>query len=334
VAVAGGLAAARLAPRWEAVAPPEASRFALLAVGDSGHREKWSPWLTPQRAVGDALEAAHRRSPANLLLLLGDNFYPDGLEEREAEARIAMNLVAPLCAFLDLSAPLGPRVEARCPVPAALRRPIPVLAVLGNHDWRAPESPGLQQDLIPRYLANFTLRKGGAWVYETEAGVSLVLLDSTPGRAQEELHHLRDALASARGPWRIVVSHHPIDASPRGDRLRSAIAEAGVPVHLWLAGHEHNLQISEPGAPGPALQAIAGSGSSPTDLKYEIPGRRFFHRSLGYARVDLVDDPAAPGRQELVVSLVAVRRVPAALWQRARLLARYTISPDGSVRGR
>jgi hypothetical protein len=79
---------------------------------------------------------------------------------------------------------------------------------------------------------------------------------------------------------------------------------------------------------------IAGSGSSPTDLKYDIPGRRFFHRSLGYARVDRVDDPAAHGRQELVVTLVAVRRVPAALWQRARLLARYSVSPDGSVRGR
>jgi hypothetical protein len=282
--------------------------------------------------VGDALEAAHRLHRADALLLLGDNFYPDGLEEREAEARIAMNLVAPLCAFLDLRAPLGPRVEPRCPVPAARRRPIPVLAVLGNHDWRAPESPDLEQDLIPRYLANFALRKGGAWVHETDAGVSLVLFDSTPGRKPGEVHHLRDALAAARGPWRVVVAHHPIDASPRGERLRQAIAEAGVPVQLWLAGHEHNLQISEPGPPGPALQAIAGSGSHPTPIRYDIPGRRFFQSSLGYARVDLVPDPAAPGREELVVTLVAVRPVPAALWQRARAVARYAVSRDGGVR--
>jgi hypothetical protein len=282
--------------------------------------------------VGDALEAGHRLRPADALLLLGDNFYPDGLETREAEARIAMNLVAPLCAFLDLSAPLGAQLEPACPVPAERRRPVPVLAVLGNHDWRAPESPDLQQDLIPRYLANFSLRKGGAWVRETDAGVSLVLFDSTPGRKPNEAKALRDALAAARGPWRVVVSHHPIDVSPQGERLRQAVAESGVPVQLWLAGHEHNLQISEPGRPGPALQAIAGSGSHPTAMKYDIPGRRFFESALGYARVDLVPDPAAPGREELVVTLVAVRPVPAALWQRARAVARYAVDPGGGVR--
>jgi hypothetical protein len=301
-------------------------------VGDSGHRAKIVPWLTPQRAVGDALASTHLRNPADYLLLLGDNFYPDGLEQGEAEARIAMNLVAPLCTFLDLSAPLGPNVEASCPEPAPRRRPIPLRAVLGNHDWRAPESPGLQRERVPQYLANYVLRADVAWLEETDAGVSLVFFDSTPGRAPEGARALTEALVRARGPWRVVVSHHPVDVSPKGDALRAAIAAAGVPVHLWLAGHEHNLQISEPGRPGPALQAIAGAGSHPTGVKYEVPGRRSFHRSLGYARVDLVPDAAAPGREELVVSLVAVRPVPAALWQRARVVARYAVAQDGGVR--
>jgi hypothetical protein len=327
-----GLGAAALAPRWDAPPLPPNARFSLLAVGDSGHLAKPLAWLTPQLAVGAALAATHRDRPADRLLVLGDNFYPDGLLEREAEARIAMNLVAPLCAFLDLSAPLGPKLEASCSVPPAERRPVPVRAVLGNHDWRAPESPDLQRDLVPRYLANWELRKGGAWLEETPAGVSLVYFDSTPGRSPEGAESLREALAGSHGPWRVVVSHHPIDASPKAEWLRRAIEEAGVPVHLWLAGHEHNLQISEPGTPGPALQAVAGSGSHATGVKYEIPGRRFFARSLGYARVDLVADPAAPGREELVVSLVAVRPVPAALWQRARTVARYVVAPDGSVR--
>ena len=282
--------------------------------------------------MGNGLASTHRQSPADYLLLLGDHFYPDGLEEREAEARIAMNLVAPFCAFLDLSAPLGARLEASCGVAPAARRPIPLLAVLGNHDWRAPESPDLQQDLVPRYLANWRLRKASTWVEETPAGVSLVLFDSTPGRSRGEVDALRDALASARGPWRVVVSHHPIDASGKSQAVREAIAEAGVPVHLWLAGHEHNLQISEPGRPGPALQAISGGGSSPTPPKYEIPGRRSFHQSLGYARVDLVEDPAAPGQEELVVTLVSVRPFPAAVWQRARVVARYAVGRDGHVR--
>ena len=143
---------------------------------------------------------------------------------------------------------------------------------------------------------------------------------------------MREALASARGPWRVVVSHHPIDATAKSQVLRDAIAAAGVPVHLWLAGHEHNLQISEPGRPGPALQVISGGGSDPTPPKYEIPGQRFFEQSLGYARVDLVADPASPGTDELVVTLVSVRPFPAAIWQRARVVARYAVGRDGSVR--
>jgi hypothetical protein len=332
VAAAALLALWLAAPRWDAPLPPAAARFSLLAVGDTGHRAKRFAWLTPQRAVGDALEATHRERPADLLALLGDNFYPDGLEARELEPRIAENLVAPYCAFLDLTAPLSARVEASCPLPAARRRPVPVRAVLGNHDWRAPESPDLQQDAIPRYLANWRLQKGGAYVEEAAAGVSVVFFDSTHGRTREGLVRLTEALASARGPWRVVVAHHPIDASPKGALVREAIAAAGVPVHLWLAGHEHNLQLGEPGAPGPALQVVAGGGSHATGLKYDLPGRRVFRRSLGYARVDLVPGGAGASEDALVVALVAVRPFPAARWRPARLAARFAVALDGTVR--
>jgi hypothetical protein len=339
-------------PSWDAPAAAPGARFSLLAVGDSGHRAKLLAALTPQRAVGDALAASHRHDPADLLVLLGDNFYPDGLEARELEPRIAENLVAPLCAFLELSAPLSARVEASCAVAADRRRPIPVRAVLGNHDWRAPESPDLQQDALPRYLANWRLQKGGAFVEETPQGVSLVYFDSTHGRTREGVRALTDALARSRGPWRIVAAHHPIDASAKGTLVREALAAAGAPVHLWLAGHEHNLQLGQPGRPGPALQVIAGGGSHATGLKYELPGRRVFRRSLGYARVDLVSEPAAasaaaaspaepgdvptvsaaPTGEELVVSLVAVRPYPAARWHAARVAARFAVSVDGRVR--
>jgi hypothetical protein len=77
---------------------------------------------------------------------------------------------------------------------------------------------------------------------------------------------------------------------------------------------------------------IAGAGSHPTGAKYDVPGRSSFQRTLGYARVDLVPDPAARGSEELVVSLVAVRPVPAALWQRARVVARYAVAQGGNVR--
>lgn len=327
------MAVPALVPGWDAPPAPAGSRFALLAVGDSGHLPKPLAALTPQRAVGDALAASHRDHPVDLLVLLGDNFYPDGLEARELEPRIDVNLVAPYCAFLDLTGPLSDRVEASCPLPEGRRHPVPVRAVLGNHDWRAPESPDLQQDAIPRYVANWRLQKGGVLVEETPAGVSLVYFDSTHGRTPEGLAGLSEALASARGPWRVVISHHPIDASPKGAAMRAALAAAGVPVQLWLAGHEHNLQLGEPGAPGPALQVVAGSGSHATGLKYDLPGRRVFRRSLGFARVDLVSGGHRGATEdELVVSLVAVRPFPAARWQPARLAARFGVSVDGRVR--
>ena len=330
------LAVPAVVPSWDAPAPLAGARFSLLAVGDTGHRPKRLAALTPQRAVGDALSTSHLRSPADLLVLLGDNFYPSGLEEGELETRIAVNLVAPYCAFLDLTAPLSARVAASCPLPAERRHPVPVRAVLGNHDWGAPESPDLQQDAIPRYLANWRLQKGGAFVEETAVGVSLVYFDSTHGRTREGLERLTEALVRARGPWRIVVTHHPIDVSPKGQLVREALDAASVPVHLWLAGHEHNLQLGEPGPPGPALQVIAGSGSHATGLHYDLPGRRVFRRSLGYARIDLTRGEArgAGGSStgELVVSLVSVRPFPAARWQPARLAARFAVSLDGRVR--
>ena len=112
------------------------------------------------------------------LLLLGDTFYPDGLKPSEAEARIDVNLIAPFCTFLDLSAPLGAKAEPHCPVAKGERRPVPVLSVLGNHDWNTPESPDLERDLVPQYVANWKLEKGGAWVYETPVGVRTVMAEA------------------------------------------------------------------------------------------------------------------------------------------------------------
>jgi hypothetical protein len=330
VGAAGGLLFAVRAPTWQAVAPPPESVWSLLAVGDTGMPPRSSGWLTPQRAVADAMAAADRAHPVDALVLLGDNFYPDGLEHATLESQIAANLVAPYCRFLDLSAPLSPQVEAACPLPARDRHVVPVLAVLGNHDHEAPESPKLQEETVSQYVANWRLQSGGAWVRETGAGVSLVFWDSTPGRARIEAEQLTEALLSSAGPWRIVVSHHPLDLTAKTAVVRAALLRADVPIHVWLSGHEHNLQVSEPGEPGPSLQVIAGSGSSARGIKYDLPGRRFFSERLGYARVDLIrPDPLRPEHEELVVSLVATRSLPVEVWRRPQLVSRWAVELSG-----
>ena len=318
------------APTWDAVEPPAGSVWSLLAVGDTGLPPRWKGWLTPQRGVGGALAAMDRAYPVDALALLGDNFYPDGLEEATLEAQLADNLVAPYCRFLDLTAQLSARIEAACPLPLRDRHPIPLFAVLGNHDYVSPASPKLQAERVSQYLANWRLEAGGAWVWETDAGVSVVFWDSTPGRMRSEIGRLGDALQASLGPWRIVVAHHPLDLTEKTEVVRAELARAGVPIHLWLSGHEHNLQVSEPGEPGPALQVIAGGGSSSRGIKYDVPGRRFFAERQGYARVDLVrPDSLRPHHEELVVSLIATRGMPVEFWRRARLVSRWAIEASG-----
>jgi hypothetical protein len=109
--------------------------------------------------------------------------------------------------------------------------------------------------------------------------------------------------------------------------MRRLLERAGVPVHVWLAGHQHNLQAFVGGAGSPALQLIAGGGS---DVREIVDGadasRRFASASLGFARIDAVegDDP------RLVASLFEVPAPP--LPSRPRLAARYAVSPGGAVR--
>ena len=87
--------------------------------------------------------------------------------------------------------------------------------------------------------------------------------------------------------------------------MEGAIREAGVPVQLMLAGHEHNLQLLESTRRAPASWSIAGGGSSPDRVKSESRGRLFTYEGLGFARVDLVGSEA---RERLMVTLYAAPR--------------------------
>ena len=87
----------------------------LLAVGDTGDRWGPLPWLFEgQLAVGTAMRREHARAPVDALMLLGDNFYPDGLLATELVPRIVENVARPYCAFIDPSAELRPFLDGRC----------------------------------------------------------------------------------------------------------------------------------------------------------------------------------------------------------------------------
>jgi hypothetical protein len=339
--VAATLACARppqpATPAWPS---HDAVRLSLLAVGDTGRRAPRFPRPHLQRVVGDALAREHARRPADALLFLGDNFYYRGLERADLVDRMRMNVVRPYCRFVDLSGPRSREVEASCPVPAAERRPIPILAVLGNHDYGAPESPELQRREAPRFVANWRMMEGLAETVELPGGVSLVLLDSMLLREGADPAPLAEALRRARGPWRVLVAHHPLARvrlrGERGEALDAAYREsvlaairaAGVPVQLVLSGEEHNLQAVALEPPAPALQVVAGGGGDVRPVDAASPAH-FALASLGFARVDLVAD--APG-DRLVASLFATD--PGLLGRpRTHLAARFAVDLDGRVHG-
>jgi 3',5'-cyclic AMP phosphodiesterase CpdA len=306
----------------------------LLAVGDIGTYRADLHFLDAEWAVGAGMAAEDRRQPVTALVFLGDNFYPRGLTTAELVQRIRRNLVGPFCRFADLRGPRSREAESACPLPPAERHPVPLYAVLGNHDRGSPESPDLERRAIPEFLSNWSMPDGAVDVVELPGGVSLVLFDSTQRGSEEATAHLARAIARARGPWRILAMHHPIaphEASARPARhlpapaLR-ALEEAGVPVQMLLAGHDHSLQIVQADPPG-ALQVIAGGGSSQRPLR-EPPyaNRRFALVSTGFARIDAYGQGAA---QRLEVSLFSVRRYPLFLPIEPRLVSRWQVDLEG-----
>jgi len=342
--VAGRVAVAACAVLLAAAAggPPasaQPARLSLLAVGDAGAPPAEPDHYATQLAVAAAMAASDRAQPAHGLVLLGDNFYPDGLRSDELVLRLRANLVRPYCRFLELGGRRAEELADACTLPAAERHPLPIFAILGNHDHMAPEGATLQREAPRRLLANWRMPLGAAAVYELPGGVSLVLLDSTPIFEGADAAPLVEALRAARGPWRILAAHHPIANRDRGvekerharyrSRVLAAVAAAGAPVQLLLAGHEHNLQVLVLDAPAPRLHVVAGGGSGARSLHGPDPRREAGFERPGFARVDLVGDGSGA---RLVASLYGLPRLPLRLVSdRPRLLSRWSVDLAGRV---
>ncbi len=320
----------------------EPVRFSLLAVGDTGAPPRDDEDYPRLLRVAGAIAAEDRHRAAQALLLLGDNFYERGLRADELEERVRANLVAPFCRFVALEGARWHEVADACPEPPERRNPVPIFAVLGNHDHLSPGSPALQREAVPRFVSNWRMAADPVEQVELARGVSLIAFDSEWLVEGGDAAPLRDALRSAAGPWRIVAAHRPIfelrptdggdDARRERDyirRVRDAIASAGVPVQLFLAGHEHSLQVLRDQAPAPALHVIAGSGSDTKSLKVAHAKRLFGLAAPGFARIDLVGEGRAA---RLVASLYRIPpppldRAPGWRW----LAARFAVDLAGNV---
>ena len=231
-----GLAAALVASpvlSLRGATPEPTLRF--LAVADTGSGNQH------QQAVADQMAAVHWRQPVDLVVLGGDNIYPDG-----DMARIGPTFLTPYRALLAAK--------------------VPFHAVLGNHDIRTDNG-----DPQVRYPL-FGMK--GRWYALRQGPVEFFFLDTNVNAPwQHQLPWLRQALARSTSPWKVVVGHHPTYSSGfYGDdpgaqaRLGPLFKRYGV--QLYINGHEHNYERTLPidgvtylvvGGGGAALRPILGN---------------------------------------------------------------------------
>lgn len=212
---------------------PRGAVLRLAVTGDTGKGTE---------AVAAGIAALHRTAPVDAILLAGDTFYPCGVTS-EHDPR--WSLVAPLT-----------------------RIGVPLLPVLGNHDFCGKSDPDAQ------------IRATGVvdhWRFPARQYIvrspfaDFLFLDTTPlvkGKANGVAPAIREAFSKSSVPWRIVVGHHPVISSgyhgyfPRKEvsRMRELIPLLReMKVDAFLAGHDHHQELIR----GRMMHLISGAGSSP-----------------------------------------------------------------------
>jgi 3',5'-cyclic AMP phosphodiesterase CpdA len=211
---------------------PDPARLRFLATADSGSGN------ANQLAVGARMAEAHRREPVDLVVMAGDNIYPDG------------DLALVETTFLR-------------PYRGLLQAGVPFHAVLGNHDIRTANG-NPQVAYKPFGMAGrwYTLRRGPVEFFMLDTNVN-----ADWGR---QLPWLRRALAASTAPWKVVVGHHPIVSSGHyGDdpvaRARLAPLFKRHGVQLYINGHDHNYERSVP-IDGTTYLVVGGGGAYLRDV--------------------------------------------------------------------
>jgi hypothetical protein len=247
--------------------------YRFVAVGDAGH-----PGAVHDR-VRDAVATTCSARGCDLVVLLGDNLYPEG-PERDDDPR-----------FDQVIADYFPIA--------------PVAMVLGNHDYgpggRHPEVA----DRELRWAAKRPEIVASGRVWTARGGpAELVGIDTTRafwGGEADQVAWLA-TLPPASG-WRVLVAHHPWRSEGPHGNAGAYEGWPGIPwlsgaavarlydrgvcgrFDLALAGHDHILAH----LPGPCgeMLAIAGVGSSPTQVVDRADDALFAAAVPGFVWVEL-----------------------------------------------
>ncbi|MBP7140830.1 MAG: metallophosphoesterase [Opitutaceae bacterium] len=219
------------------VAPPDGSvRF--LAFGDWG-RDGKAFQLSVAEQMGRAAAASH----SQFLIVLGDNFYNDGVESVESRQWTT--------SFEDVYT--APSLQ------------VPWYVALGNHDYRKNSEAQVAYTLFsPRWkmparyysvtrriddstTVQFFIMDSTPYTVSPKSGQALKFGDASRQDTAAQTAWLEDALKTSKARWKIVCAHHPVySSSLHGDT--PALVKAIEPllekygVQIYLNGHEHDMQ--------------------------------------------------------------------------------------------
>jgi hypothetical protein len=190
--------------------PPSALRFLVIGDGGSG--------MTGQKKIATQMLGQYEKNPYKLILMLGDNIYPDGDVHKYGKER-----------FLDpYSSLLNPP------------RKVSFKPVLGNHDVLF----GFQSDSVrffkmPAAYYDFTYQGACFYALNTNA------FDS------KQAQWLGQRLKACKLPWKIVYGHHPMFSSGLHGST-AVLLKSLLPileqnrVNLYLSGHDHDYERFKP----------------------------------------------------------------------------------------
>ena len=287
--------ALNLRPRQLSAANFAADEVHLLSIGDFGSQAK------EQSDVSRAMQkyvADHQLKTAGLLLL-GDNFYSKmegGVKSKRWDTGF----------------------ESMYP---AANFPGPCWAVLGNHDYHdnadghntqlayAKETPGTRWTMPAKWYridlpaaeplvtmlfldSDLPSVSGG----RTAAGAERACL--TAEEVEQQGAWLKSELAKPRAKFTVAIGHHPLYSNGAHGDIKSLIAAWGGvlqehDVHVYLCGHDHDLQHLELDGLKTSFVVSGGGGAGIRKLKsnrktpYGKDVYGFSHLSIGRERLTL-----------------------------------------------
>ena len=228
---------------------PQTASLQVLVLGD------WGTGGSGQREVAESIARTHTTSSPDLVLTVGDNFYPHGVE----------GLGDPLWKSVFGSMYTGPFWDSLVFFPT-----------LGNHDYEGnPEAQVAYSNLDPRwempgfhYAFGRSLPGGGSALF--------LALDTEPWEegwesGETQLAWADSVLDASPDSWIVVYGHHPLATGGRHG-VSESLEESLLPLlegraDLYLAGHNHSTELLE--LPGGVLHAVCGAGGG-LDNPYRV----------------------------------------------------------------